>query len=401
MARWSAPTASDTLRKAATTLSSYRSPQVATDFEAEGLLDDLEGDARDARRRLLEKLEEDGVGLDDLRQACAEGRLALLPVERALAPPGPRFTFSQMAEKAELDPKFLADLTRALGLPLLLDESEPTFTTADVEAARTVSQFREAGIDDDALLEVTRVLGHSLSQIVAAVRSMFTQSFFKAGDSEYDVAVRWTAAAEYANPLLEQVVQYLLRAQQVAQLRQSVFDLAGLGTGTSQVSVAFADLAGFTYLGEQVAADQLGSVAGRLTALATELAQPPVRLVKMIGDAAMLVSTEPKPLLEAVLTLLEAVESEGEDFPPLRAGVACGEALARGGDWYGAPVNLASRITDKTRAAAVVVTAEFKDHVGEDGYRWTKLPGKRKFKGVSEDQVLFRVRRAEPESDSE
>jgi adenylate cyclase len=367
---------------------------VATDFEGEGLLDGLDGDARDARLRLLEQLESDGVPLEELREACAEGRLALLPLERALAPPGDRYTFAQLAEHAQLDADFLAHLTRALGLPIPKDD-EPIFTEHDLEAARTVGGFRAAGIGDEELLEVTRVLGHSLSQIVATLRSMFTQSFFQAGDSEYDVAVRWAAAAKELNPLLEQVVRYLLRAQQVAQLRQGVFDLAGLQTGSTKIAVAFADLAGFTRLGEQVAADQLGSVAGRLTALATDSARPPVRLVKMIGDAAMLVSSEPKPLLEAVLGLLERVEAEGEEFPPLRAGIAFGEGLSRGGDWFGAPVNLASRITDKTRPGAVVVSSEFKDLLGEDGYNWTRLPGKRKFKGISEDQVLFRVRRAD------
>jgi adenylate cyclase len=366
---------------------------VAIDFEVEGLLEGLDGESRDARLRLLEQLEREGVPLPELRAAVEEGRLALVPLERALTPPGERFTFEQMAERANLDSRFLADLTRALGLPLP-DDDEAIFTEPDLKAAQTVGGFRSAGIGDDELLEVTRVLGHSLSQIVAALRSMFTQSFFKPGDSEYDVAVRWAAAAKELNPLLEEVVRYLLRAQQVAQLRQGVFDLAGLGTGATTISVAFADLAGFTRLGEQVAADQLGSVAGRLTALATDTAQPPVRLVKMIGDAAMLVSTEPRALLDAVLDLLERVEAEGEEFPPLRAGIACGEGLSRGGDWFGAPVNLASRITDKTRPGAVVVSAEFKEQVGEDGYSWTRLPGKRKFKGISDDQVLFRVRRA-------
>jgi adenylate cyclase len=371
---------------------------VATDFEAEGLLDGLDGDEREARRRLLEELEENGVPLEELREACEEGRLALVPLERALAPPGKRFTFGEMAERADLDPEFLANLTRALGLPLP-DDDEPIFTEQDLEAAPTVSGFRAAGIGDDDLLEVTRVLGHSLSQIVAALRSMFTQSFFSRGDTEYDVAVRWATAAKELNPILERVIRYLLRAQQVAQLRQGVFDLAGLVTGSTKISVAFADLAGFTRLGEQVAGDQLGSVAGRLTALATDAAQPPVRLVKMIGDAAMLVSPEPRALLDAVLDLLAAAEAEGEEFPPLRAGIACGEGLSRAGDWYGAPVNLASTITDKARPGSVVVSAEFKDLVGEDGFRWTKLPGRRKFKGISDDQVLYRVRRADPDGE--
>src|SRR5204862_5345623 len=176
-----------------------------------------------------------------------------------------------------------------------------------------------------------------------------------------------------------------------------VFGLAGLATGTSEICVSFADLAGFTRLGEQVAADELGTVAGRLTALATDVAQPPVRLVKMIGDAAMLVSTEPRPLLDAVLDLLAAVDAEGEEFPPLRAGIACGEGLSRGGDWFGSPVNLASRITDKARPGSIVVSPEFKDLAGEDGYQWTKLPRRLKLKGISEDQVLFRVRRGQPD----
>jgi adenylate cyclase len=103
-----------------------------------------------------------------------------------------------------------------------------------------------------------------------------------------------------------------------------------------------------------------------------------------------------------VLDLLDAVEAEGEEFPPLRSGIASGDALARGGDWFGAPVNLASRITDKARPGSVVVGAELKDQVPEDAYSWTKLPGRRKLKGISEDQVLYRVRRpAASEPDSE
>src|SRR3954471_19849767 len=50
------------------------------DWEAEGLLDGIEGDAaRDARRALLDELHEEGVGLDALRRAVDEDRLALLP----------------------------------------------------------------------------------------------------------------------------------------------------------------------------------------------------------------------------------------------------------------------------------------------------------------------------------
>src|SRR4051812_40249080 len=107
---------------------------MATDFEAEGMLDGLEGDAREARRKLLEALESDGYSRDDLKQAVAEGRLALLPVEQALEPPGERYTFAQVAEKAGLETPFLESLIRALGLPVPPDPDEATLAESDLAA---------------------------------------------------------------------------------------------------------------------------------------------------------------------------------------------------------------------------------------------------------------------------
>ena len=66
---------------------------MAIDFEAEGLLEGLEGeDARNARLELLRRLSDDGVELDELKAAVEEGRLVLLPVERALTAGECRYT---------------------------------------------------------------------------------------------------------------------------------------------------------------------------------------------------------------------------------------------------------------------------------------------------------------------
>ena len=43
-----------------------------------------------------------------------------------------------------------------------------------------------------------------------------------------------------------------------------------------------------------------------------------MRLVKLIGDAVMLVAPEPAPMLDKHAALVEAAEDQ--DFPPLRAG---------------------------------------------------------------------------------
>ena len=127
------------------------------------------------------------------------------------------------------------------------------------------------------------------------------------------------------------------------------------------------------------------------------LTQPPVRLVKTIGDAAMLASPEPKALLDATLTLIDAADAEGEEFPQLRAGAALGQALPRAGDWYGRPVNLASRITDVARPGSLLVDRELHNRVvadesAPDAYRWS-FAGERRMKGVRGPVPLFRARR--------
>ena len=114
-------------------------------------------------------------------------------------------------------------------------------------------------------------------------------------------------------------------------------------------------MVGFTKLGEEIAPEELGLVAGRLEEMATAVAEPPVRLVKTIGDAAMLVSTDAELMTDAALRLVEASEEEGEEFPSLRAGIARGPVLAQSGDYYGRSVNLASRITNVAKPGSVLV----------------------------------------------
>ena len=123
----------------------------------------------------------------------------------------------------------------------------------------------------------------------------------------------------------------------------------------------------------------------RLEALASDVAEPPVRLVKTIGDAAMLASPEPEPLLDAALALIEAADAEGEDFPQLRAGAALGAALPRAGDWFGRPVNLASRITAVARPGSLLADRALREPPSE-AYRWS-FAGERRLRGIREPRA--------------
>jgi adenylate cyclase len=369
-------------------------PMPEIDFEAEGLLEGLEGEAREARRILLQELADDGVSLDELKQAVAEDRLALLPVERVLGGEGERYTIDEVAERSGAPADLFLRQRQALGLPLP-PEGEAAFTDEDIEGASRLKTFLDAGLPEEGILRTARVIGMAMAQVAAANRELVGATFMQPGDTERDLGLRYAHAARELGPVLAPVLRDVLNLHLREQVRRDVIAQADLATGefpgTNEVTVCFADMVGFTKLGESLSVGELGGVAGRLGELAGEVTDPPVRLVKLIGDAAMLVSTEPEPLGEAALGLVEAADAEGEEFPQLRVGVAHGPAIARSGDFYGPPVNLASRITAVARPGSVLASAEAMDAMG-DRFDYS-FAGERRLKGISGRVKLFRVRR--------
>jgi adenylate cyclase len=200
-------------------------------------------------------------------------------------------------------------------------------------------------------------------------------------------------------PMLDYMVRLHLRQAVRTEAINAAEREAGTLPGAREVTVCFADLVGFTRLGEQVAPDELGRVAQRLVDLTVERLRGEVRLVKTIGDAALLVGPDATTMLELALELIDAADAEGEDFPQLRVGMAAGAALSRAGDWYGRPVNLASRVTAIARPGSVLATREVRDAVG-GAYRWSSA-GARSLKGVDGPVRLYRARRLVRDEDAE
>jgi adenylate cyclase len=369
------------------------------DFEAEGLLDGVKGEAREARRALLQELADDDVPLEELREAVAAGRLVLLPVERALAGgAGPKYTAREIAERVGVQLELLQRSRVALGTPNP-DPDERVLGDEDLDAAERLRAFREVGLPEEGILQVARTIGMATARIAQANRELIMRTLVQPGDNEHDLARRFEAAARATLPLVGPVLSYALQSHLLEQIRRDVIAEADLASGEvrgiSEMTVCFADLIDFTRLGEQVPADELGVIAVRLEEMAAAVAETPVQLVKMIGDAAMLVSTEPEPLGEAALSLVEAADAEGEDFPQLRAGLAQGPVVIQGGDFYGRPVNLASRITQIARPGSVLANNEATDALG-DRFHYS-FAGERRLKGIG-GVKLFRVRR-EPRED--
>jgi adenylate cyclase len=245
------------------------------------------------------------------------------------------------------------------------------------------------------MLEVARVMGETMARVADCVRELVGEAFSDGGASEHELGLAYADIARQLTPELGPILEYILHAHLIEQVRNDVVVRAEEASGQSvpgsrEVTVAFADLVGYTRLGTQVDTAELGAVARRLGVLAHEAARPPVRLVKTLGDGVMLVSPDPVALIGAVLNMVEATREEGDEFPELRAGVAAGPALSRGGDWYGHTVNLAARITGIARPGSVVATRDTRVAAG-DAFDWSFM-GERRMKGIGKPVRLFRVR---------
>jgi adenylate cyclase len=366
---------------------------MSVDWSEEGLLDGLDDEAAAARADLLDQLREDGVSIDELRNAVAEDRLALLPAEQAFKGGDGRYTREEVAEKSGLSPEVLERHWQALGLPSQPNDA-PVFDDRDVEQAKQLKLFIDSELPEEGVLLVSRAIGESMSKVAGTIRELAGSALLHAGDSERDLGLRYAAAARELSPMVGDTLRYVYDLQMREGMRSALVGAAeresGQLPGAENVAVAFADLVGFTKLGEHLPPEEIGGVAGELADMAADIAKAPVRLVKTIGDAAMLVAPEPEPLIAAMIELVKRADEAREGFPQLRAGVAYGPALGRGGDWYGQPVNVASRVTGVARPGSVLATEEAKERA-EDAFQWS-FAGKRKLKNVKGERPLYRAR---------
>jgi adenylate cyclase len=359
------------------------------DFEAEGLLDGLDGaKARDARLELLRELSEAGCTLEQLKGAVAEDRLSSLPLELVFAR-GLRHSLADVVRETGLDEGFIRRNYLALGLPLPPFE-EPALDDKDLESWRMLKMLFDAGISEDQILEMARPSGRWAAQLVDVLRQVFLEAFLEPGDTERDLSLRLARLSEELVPTIGPLTERPVRLHLRDRVRHDVINFTEVAAGglpdLRHVGICFADLVEFTRLSERLEADELGDVTARLERLAGEVAEPPIRLIKLIGDAAMLVSPDIPPLVEAAQKLVEAGDRD-DALPRLRAGIAAGDALNRGGDWYGSPVNLASRITDIAEPGWVLGSEAVVDATTQS-HKWT-AQGTRRLKGLDQDVGVY------------
>lgn len=348
--------------------------------------EDVQARAREALRRHLRELGQDEAAVSEIER---QGRLATVAVELALG--GARkHTLTHVSRESGLSTAFLRRVMQANGRPLAVAR-EKAYTDDDIALAKRIRFFLDAGIPREGVLEISRVAGQGMLQTADAVRRVAASPLVQPGDTDLTLALRYVAAAGTLAPEMAAVLDSMFRSHLRDGVRSDLVEEAerdaGSLAGTQDVAVAFADLVGYTKLGEHLPTSELGQIATRLTDLAVASIVRPTQLVKTIGDAVMLVSHEVPAMIDTIQALIAAADAEGAGYPPLRVGIAYGPASPRGGDWFGSTVNLASRVTDAGKPGRVFAAHTVVEAAG-DRYEW-KRSRRKSFKGIDGRTRLY------------
>lgn len=151
----------------------------------------------------------------------------------------------------------------------------------------------------------------------------------------------------------------------------------------------FADLAGFTALteahGDEAAADLASEFSEWVDALAAGYG---AARVKAIGDAVMIRCERADRAVELGLHIVTDFGAR-HGFPEIRAGMHTGAAVERNGDWFGATVNVAARISGIAGGGEVLLSQATRETAGEVAGVAFRAAGEHRLKNVGEALSLF------------
>ena len=159
------------------------------------------------------------------------------------------------------------------------------------------------------------------------------------------------------------------------------------------VAIAFVDLAGFSAITGVFGDEAAVAVLDVFERLVGDSLPDGGRLVKWIGDEVMLAFPHPETALLGLAHLLPACRADSR-LPLTRAGVHYGPVIPRGSDFFGATVNIASRITASSSAGRLLATRPIAEAAEAKGVSVEAL-GPVSLRSVAEKVSLFSIHMAE------
>ena len=296
-----------------------------------------------------------GLERGEAEQAVAEHRVALALVSRLLVTER-GLTVEEAAAELSIPVEYLVARDDALGLP-----PDVQYSDQDVEELRPLVDLLQL-LSPEAVLRSMRADAQALTRIAMSnlqlVNAEIAQHIRSEGGGDVAVALALAEAARTLMPATVPLLSSSFRRILTHLLSTEIVAAASRGSAEDvPLTVGFIDVVGYTSLSARIDPDGLDEILEAFESRCYAMAgrHEGVQLVKFLGDAAMYISVDPVPLAH---TLLEVVEGAPDDSPladaPMKGGMAAGPVLARGGDYFGPPVNMAARLTDHARPGAVL-----------------------------------------------
>jgi adenylate cyclase len=351
-----------------------------------------------ARVRLVSSLIISGISLEALSQAAEESRLSFDYVDRLMPEP---VALIQPSEDDADALRWGRELEPILGTsrsPHGLVRSD------DLRVLHMMSRAVEMGIPPERVVRIARSFAQVASRLVDMQREFVDEVLLGPAIAETGSpveALEKTATTRYEYRRLGRALLFELMDRQVddavfrnlVQLTEFALAEGGVDLSPADEGVAFIDIGQYSLLSETHGDDIAAIQASRLADLVQDVArQRGGRLVKSLGDGALVHADAPDQVLQLTLDVVGMAEEQ--DIWPLHAGVNVGRVVQRDGDLFGSAVNIASRIADEAKPGEVVVSKSvvravepMKGVVFEDA-------GETPLKNISVPVELFRASRS-------
>jgi adenylate cyclase len=375
-------------------------PETLRRWASQGVLPQYDGhwsDATVAHARVVARLRERGHTLKSIRQATEEGRLAFGYVEALFPHDDEVYSLQDAARETGLEPALIERIVTALGWSPTQAQS---ISEDDLQLLRYVAAVLAAGLPLVAMLQLVRVYGQAMAQVADAEVRLFHlyvhEPLMRSGSDGLEMAEEMLALTRellpLSSPVMDQVHQrYLQHFVEQDVVGHMETDLAGvsLDLGRMRVAIAFADLAGYTRLTEEEGELEAVDAVERFVEAVEVTLPDTARVIKTIGDEAMVVGSDPAALTDWAVGFQRL---QGERPLP-RIGVHYGNALYREGDYYGRDVNIASRVAARSAGGEVLVTRPVVEHAG--AHLEFELIAEVRLKGFSDSTEIFIARQRE------
>ena len=294
---------------------------------------------------------------------------------------GPKeLTWPEVCAQAGISHEVADPLWRALGFPDIPPD-EPAYTNDDVRALRIAAEGIESLRGDrrraalDAILREARMVSSHMTRI-AEIEMESMAELSALGLRERVLAEASQRGIEHSD--VGWVLLYAFRRRLDEGLRRRSTVEAG---GQPTLAVGFVDLVDFTGTSGSMPTDELGRLLARFEGLASDIiTEAGGRVVKLVGDGVMLVFPTPEAAAQGAIELVDACAAG--DLPSARAGLSLGPILARGGDYFGRAVNLASRLVDVAPPDTVLADDRFAEAIADYSALAIEPYGHQRLKGL-------------------